>query len=61
MKVKLARDWRHYKSGFVLDTSPGVADLLVRRLKRAEFIETLVPAVPGLSQLVGSVKRKKGS
>lgn len=69
VRVRLIRDWGFRRKGLILNTSPGVADVLVnrRRPPMAEYVEgdvsraeTLVPAVPGVSQILSSLKRKKG-
>lgn len=60
MKIRLIRPYKHYDTGFILDVTGGVADVLVsrRRPPIAEYVDapqTLVPVMPGLSQLVESV------
>lgn len=43
VKVELLRDWRCYRKGHQLDTSGGVADLLVNRRKIARYVEEEKP------------------
>lgn len=37
MKVRIVRQWKHYKPGRMLDVQPGVAEILIKR-KIAELV-----------------------
>lgn len=71
VKVKIGRSgWKHHRPGAIVELDRGVADIVVNRRKLGSFVEdvqTLVPANPGLSQLVDTVssaaskKSRKGA
>ncbi len=56
VKVRLLREYKHLKPGFIMETSAGVANLLVDRFRPqiAEYV-TLVPEAPGLGQAVAAI------
>lgn len=47
-KVRLLRQWRHCKAGFVMEVSPGEADIYVNRKKPplAEYVTDPAPQQP---------------
>ncbi len=74
VRIEFTRDFRRHKLGEVTDQYQlGVADALVNyrkcarfvdpkddpRLQRLGLVQTMVPAVPGLSQLVDVVTGRK--
>ena len=70
MKIRILLPWKQYKPGFVMETTAGVADLLVNRRKIngrpvAEYvvqgIETMVPVYAGAQMVPDApAHRRKG-
>lgn len=69
-KVRFKRPFRGWKGGDIAEVTRGVADMWVNRRKIAEDVDgalarsmnpvqTMVPAVPGLKQMVEAVTGRK--